>query len=39
MIHNILTKYEFSDHLKPLGNVLQKLLEAVLKLNAEDSLF
>ena len=39
-IENVLfiTKYEFIDHLKALEKYLQKLMEAELKVNAENSL-
>ena len=35
----IITKYEFVDHLMALGKVLQKLVEAGLKVNVEKSFF
>ena len=35
----VITEYDFIDHLKDLENVLQKLVEAGLKINVETSLF
>ena len=34
-----ITRKDFKDHLKALDKVLQKLVEAGLKLNVEKSLF
>ena len=35
----VINRYEYRDHLKVLGKVLQKLSKAGLKVNIEKSLF